>query len=137
MPRRRGSGTAPPGVGAPSATVPEGVGYALGYRAPKMAFHETRQASQYLEDLKSVLELTVRIASFTSATCLRLRFFVCSMAAGRRDFPAHQGQRSCHGMDVSFPGCMISCTHMHVGVIVSRSRYRTEPIGGQSVRQSS
>ncbi|CAN0324145.1 unnamed protein product, partial [Pylaiella littoralis] len=57
MPRRGGGHRAPGSVTVPAA-VPEGVGYALGYRKPKMAFHETRQASQYLEDLRGVLELT-------------------------------------------------------------------------------
>lgn len=60
MPRRGGGHRAPGPVTVPAA-VPEGVGYALGYRKPKMAFHETRQASQYLEDLRGVLELTVSI----------------------------------------------------------------------------
>lgn len=58
---RRGSGHTAPGLASLPAPVPEGVGYAIGYRRPNMAFHETRQASQYLEDLRGVLELTVRI----------------------------------------------------------------------------
>lgn len=37
------------------------MGYSLGYRKPKMVFHETRQALKYLEDLKGVLELTVSL----------------------------------------------------------------------------
>lgn len=58
MPRRGGERTAP-GAATPPATVPSDLGYALQYRKPRMAFHETRQALGYLEDLRAVLELTV------------------------------------------------------------------------------
>lgn len=101
MPRRRGGGTAPPGIGAPSATIPENVGYALGYRAPKMAFHESRQASQYVEDLKSVLELTVRTASFTRV--LLVVTIVFSIAVGRR-YPCPQRTTFLPWEERLFPG---------------------------------
>lgn len=58
MPRRGEERTAP-GEAPPPAAVPRDLGYALQYRKPKMAFHETRQALGYLEDLRAVLELTV------------------------------------------------------------------------------
>lgn len=59
VPRRGGEASlrAP----APAAAVPEGLGYALGYRQPKMGFHESRQASRYMDDLRAVLELTVSL----------------------------------------------------------------------------
>lgn len=57
---RGGSGHVGPGQTSRPAPVPEGVGYALGYRKPKMTFNETRQAAQYVEDLRGVLGLTVR-----------------------------------------------------------------------------
>lgn len=49
----------PQGAPVQDAVVPEGLGYALGHRKPRMNFHETRKARQYLDDLRGVLELTV------------------------------------------------------------------------------
>ncbi|CAM9325588.1 unnamed protein product [Ectocarpus sp. 8 AP-2014] len=55
---RGGSGHVGPGQASRPPPVPEEVGYALAYRKPKMTFNETRQAAQYVEDLRGVLGLT-------------------------------------------------------------------------------
>lgn len=76
MPRRGGERTAP-GETTPPATVPGDLGYALHHRKPKMAFHETRQALGYLEDLRAVLELTVSGRSTRAKTlCYKIEVLV-------------------------------------------------------------
>lgn len=55
-----------PGV---STAVPKEVGYALGYRKPKIGFQERRQALQYVDELRCVLELTVSVY-FVLPECL-------------------------------------------------------------------
>lgn len=75
MPRRQGQAAqSNKPVPLPVAGSEE-VGYALGYRKPRMDFHETRQAAQYMGDLRAVLELTASKTEHTYSTSDLTRFF--------------------------------------------------------------
>ncbi|CAM9619794.1 unnamed protein product [Ascophyllum nodosum] len=69
--------------GAPDAVVPEGLGYALGHRKPKMDFQEMRKASQYLDDIRGVLGLTVNPDYCTEATQSQLLILPATHERGR------------------------------------------------------